>query len=238
MATTEQARTFIYEIAPLVQKYAKEYGYKVVSPIIAQACIESNYGLSGLSAGYHNYFGMKCGSSWKGKSVKLSTKEEYTQGTLTTIKDNFRVYDSVEEGIKGYFEFISTKRYANLKTAMTPQQYLEMIRADGYATSYTYVTTNMNCIKKWNLTQYDTIETIGANPYREPASNIKMNMSGNAIKWIQYQLNLFGYNLVVDGIFGRKTDEAVKEFQKDHNLAVDGIVGPLTKTALKTKRGD
>ena len=236
MATTEQAKTFIFEIAPLVQKYAKQYGYSVASPIIAQACIESNYGLSTLSANYHNYFGMKCGSSWKGKSVNMQTKEEYSKGTLSTIRDNFRVYDSVEEGIKGYFDFISSKRYANLKTAKTPQQYLEMIRADGYATSFTYVTTNMNCIKKWDLTQFDSFEIIGAgNPYREPISNIKLNMTGNAIKWIQYQLNLYGYKLVIDGIFGRKTDAAVKDFQENHHLVDDGIVGILTRTALKEK---
>lgn len=239
MATTEQAKTFIFEIAPIVQKYAKQYGYSVVSPIIAQACIESNYGLSKLSADYHNYFGMKCGSSWKGKSVNMKTKEEYSKGTLSTIRDNFRVYDSVEEGIKGYFDFISTKRYANLKTAKTPQQYLEMIRADGYATSYTYVTTNMNCIKKWDLTQFDSFEIIGVgNPYREPASVIKKGMCGNAIKWIQYELNRHGAKLVIDGIYGERTFEAVADFQADHfdasghPLVIDGIVGPKTREAL------
>ena len=235
MATTEQAKTFIFEIAPLVQKYAKQYGYSVASPIIAQACIESNYGLSKLSANYHNYFGMKCGSSWKGKSVNMQTKEEYSKGTLSTIRDNFRVYDSVEEGIKGYFDFISAKRYSNLKTATTPQQYLEMIRADGYATSYTYVTTNMNCIKKWDLTQYDSLETSGIIPYKEPFCNVKKGMCGNLVKWTQYALNQCGYNLVVDGIFGHKTDEAVREFQRDNDLTVDGIVGIKTRTKLKEK---
>jgi peptidoglycan hydrolase-like protein with peptidoglycan-binding domain len=94
----------------------------------------------------------------------------------------------------------------------------------------------MNCIKKWDLTQYDTFESVGAgNPYREPASNIKEGMCGNCIKWIQHQLNLFGYNLKVDGIFGYKTNEAVREFQKDHNLVVDGIVGVKTRTALKAR---
>jgi murein L,D-transpeptidase YcbB/YkuD len=178
---------------------------------------------------------MKCGNSWKGKSVNMQTKEEYSKGTLSTIRDNFRVYDSVEEGIKGYFDFISTKRYANLKNATTPQQYLEMIRADGYATSYTYVTTNMNCIKKWDLTQYDNLETSGINPYKEPFCNVKKGMCGNLVKWIQYALNQCGYNLVVDGIFGHKTDEAVKEFQKDNDLVIDGIVGIKTRTKLKEK---
>lgn len=156
MATaTYQVKKFIDEIAPIIQKYAKLYGYKVASPIIAQACIESAYGTSSLGYKYHNYFGMKCGSSWTGRSVNLSTKEEYKAGTLTSIKANFRVYDSMDAGVRGYFEFISTKRYFNLKTAATAQEYLQKIKADGYATSSTYVSTNMSCVTKYNLTKYD-----------------------------------------------------------------------------------
>lgn len=155
MATTEQVHAFINQIAPLIQKESKARGYKVASPIIAQACCESAFGTSSLGYKYHNYFGMKCGSSWKGKSVNLKTKEEYSVGQLTTIRDNFRVYDSMEEGVIGYFNFISTKRYANLKEAITPRQYLEMIKADGYATSSTYVATNMTLVDRYGLTRFD-----------------------------------------------------------------------------------
>ena len=63
----------------------------------------------------------------------------------------------MEEGVKGYFEFINKIRYANLKTATTPKQYLEMIKSDGYATSNTYINTNMNLVNKYVLTKYDTI---------------------------------------------------------------------------------
>lgn len=161
MATAIQISTFINQIAPLIRNEAKKRGYKVASPIIAQACIESAFGTSSLGYKYHNYFGMKCGSKWKGKSVNLKTKEEYRVGTLTTIRDNFRVYDSMAEGVKGYFDFISSSRYANLKSAMTPLRYLELIKADGYATSSKYVTTNMNCVNKYNLTMFDNFSDVG-----------------------------------------------------------------------------
>lgn len=58
---------------------------------------------------------MKCGSAWNGKSVNMNTWEEYRPGTTTAIRANFRVFDSMEEGVKGYFEFIQLERYRNLR---------------------------------------------------------------------------------------------------------------------------
>lgn len=147
---------FINMIAPLIISEGKKRGYSVFSTVIAQAIIESNSGKSILGYKYHNYFGMKCGSRWKGKSVNLKTKEEYTVGTLTTIKDNFRVYDSIEEGVKGYYDFISTKRYANLKESKTYVEYAENLKADGYATSSKYVNTLCTTVDAHNLTKYDS----------------------------------------------------------------------------------
>lgn len=153
---------FISKVAAYVKKYAAGYGILVHSPIIAQAILESGWGESTLAAKYHNYFGLKCGSKWTGKSVNLTTQEEYTAGTLTTIKDNFRVFDSMEDGVKGYFEFIQLSRYQNLKGITDPETYLKTIKADGYATSSTYVKSNMKLVEQYNLTQYDTATEEGS----------------------------------------------------------------------------
>lgn len=146
---------FIKQIAGYVQKYAPQYGIKCCSAIIAQAILESGWGKSKLAAQYHNYFGLKCGTKWTGPSVNMTTQEEYKAGTLTTIKDNFRVYDSMEAGVKGYFEFIQLDRYKNLKGITDPETYLQTIKNDGYATSSTYVQDNMDLVDQYNLTQYD-----------------------------------------------------------------------------------
>lgn len=146
---------FIEQIAKCVKKYAYVYGIEVHSPIIAQAILESGWGKSGLASKYHNYFGLKCGSSWKGKSVNMATKEEYKVGTLTNIRDNFRVYDSMEAGVKGYFDFINTSRYANLKGVKSPEEYVKRIKADGYATSSKYVDNIMRVIRDNKLTRFD-----------------------------------------------------------------------------------
>lgn len=152
---TEEQKRFINSVAPLVQKYAPQYGIRVCSPIIAQAILESTWGGSKLSARYHNYFGLKCGSKWTGKSVNMKTAEEYTPGTKTAIRDNFRAYDSLESGIRGYFEFIQLERYHNLRGITDPQKYLEVIKTDGYATSSTYVSDLLKVIETYDLTRYD-----------------------------------------------------------------------------------
>lgn len=151
---------FIKKIAPIIQDVAFSYGYNFPSAIIAQACLESGYGKSSLAYRYHNYFGMKCGSSWKGNYVNLQTMEEYTIGNLTKIRDYFRCYDSMEKGVVGYFDFIGYSRYANLKQATSPRDYLEKIKADGYATSSKYVDNVMRVINTYNLTQYDKKPTV------------------------------------------------------------------------------
>ena len=52
------------------------------------------------------------------------------------------------------------------------------------------------------------------------------------VKTLQYLLRARGHNLTVDGIFGPKTDAAVRAFQQQKSLTVDGIVGPNTWSAL------
>lgn len=154
---TASRRQFVLDIARLVREYAPEWGVKVYSPIIAQAILESGWGESTLAYKYNNYFGMKCGTLWKGKSVSMKTGEEYSPGSYTTISANFRVYDSMAEGVKGYFIFLfdGRTRYDNLKGVTDPRTYLQRIKDDGYATSSKYVDNCMNLVNTYSLTQFD-----------------------------------------------------------------------------------
>ncbi|MBQ9786387.1 MAG: spore cortex-lytic enzyme [Clostridia bacterium] len=52
-------------------------------------------------------------------------------------------------------------------------------------------------------------------------------------KQVQQKLKELGYyNGAVDGIFGKQTITAIKNFQRDYGLKVDGIVGTRTLKAL------
>lgn len=219
--TKAQAKEFIRTIGPIIQSEGFSRGYDVVSTTIAQAVIESAAGVSGL-ARYHNYFGLKCGSSWKGKSVNMKTKEEYNS-QLVTINDNFRVYDNMVEGVRGYYSFIGTKRYENLKYAADYRQFAEYLKKDGYATSSSYVNTLVNCVKGYGLTSYDRKgEVIAVHP------TLRKGNRGAEVRLLQETLNKYGYNLTVDGIFGEMTRQAVCHFQIQRGLECDGIVGRYT----------
>ena len=229
--TRAQADAFIAEIAPLIRSEAEDRGYHTCAAVIAQAIIESAAGTSGL-AKHNNFFGLKCGSSWKGASVNMKTKEEYKVGQLTTIRDNFRAYGSMADGVRGYYDFISTKRYQNLKTAVNYKEYAQMLKADGYATSSTYVNTLCSTVVKYNLDKWDK----SYNPPKTEAAypTLRKGSKGGYVKELQTILNYnFGYNLKVDGIFGSLTQIAVIGVQKLRGIKADGIVGPVTWAELK-----
>lgn len=234
--SSAQAKEFIKHIAPIIQSEAKQRGYKICSTIIAQAIIEGAAGTSILAKTYHNHFGMKCGKLWKGKSVNLKTKEEYTVGTLTTIKDNFRVYDSDEQGVAGYFDFISASRYANLKESLTYKQYAEFLKADGYATSSSYIQTLCNTVTKYNLTRWDEEEIPLHLQKRRVLKFVLPFMVGSDVVLCQTILRNNGYDIGsygVDGKYGKQTETAVKKFQNEHGLVVDGVVGVKTWAMLE-----
>ena len=222
-----QVINFVNQIAPLIVAEGQRRGYHVFSTVIAQAIIESRYGQSQLASRYHNYFGLKAGTAWvlTGKpNVVLATKEEYKPGVLTSIKDAFRVYPDMASGVAGYYDFISTKRYANLKTAVTYRQYAEMLKADGYATSNSYVNTLCTTVENYGLTAFD----VGLTPY--PSSsyqigrtyttlqdlNVREEPNGQKIPYEQLTANAKEHAMIGtsgEGILKRGTRVTVKDIQ-------------------------
>lgn len=155
----EEAKQFIEYIAPIIKKEGNQRGYHIVSTTIAQAIIEGACGKSDLARLHHNHFGLKCGQNWlkQGKpSVNYKTGEEI-KGAKIKINDWFRSYSDDTEGIKGYYNFIASARYANLRTAKNYEEFATFLKKDGYATSSTYIKTLCNTVKKYGLMTWDNI---------------------------------------------------------------------------------
>lgn len=76
-------------------------------------------------------------------------------------------------------------------------------------------------------------------PLGHPMLMLKSPWMGSPKGWpiitaVQEHLNRHGASprLIVDGVFGERTDHAIRVFQGHHSLRVDGIVGPNTYRAL------
>ena len=125
--------------------------------------------------------------------------------------------------------------------------------ADGKSMSHTglYVTGNqtIECsgeVKKRDLTTRWTHYAIPKGLYtaeeiesirkekKRPKRILKRGCQGSDVNELQTRLNDLGYDCgTVDGIFGSKTERAVKAFQTDNGLTPDGIVGLETWEKLE-----
>jgi len=67
---------------------------------------------------------------------------------------------------------------------------------------------------------------------------LKVGSRGNEVKILQSLLQKFGFDTVVDGIFGPKTEDIVMDFQESRGLPSDGIVGKITWDKLQETSTD
>lgn len=154
---------FIKAIGAYVKQYAPKYGIKVHSAIIAQAILESASGTSELAVNANNFFGLKYKKGRCPTAIGIYEKvgfEQNADGSYVHSNMKWCKFASMEDGVIGYFDFINNSNYANLKGVTDAETYLKNIRADGYATSLSYVKDLMNVIKKYNLTEYDGGNTV------------------------------------------------------------------------------
>jgi flagellum-specific peptidoglycan hydrolase FlgJ len=136
-----------------VQAY-KKYGIPV-SLTLAQGILESGWGQSTLTAKYNNAFGVKEGSDWNGKTVRLKTGEQNKDGSRYTIYANFRVYDNINDSVVDHAKVLLQPRYRALFSAKNFEDVCYAVKAGGYATSVNYAKNLINLIKRYGLDQWD-----------------------------------------------------------------------------------
>ena len=155
MATEQEKSAFISRVWNEIK--GEDMAGFFPSVLIAQAALESGWGKSTLAAKYNNYFGIKAGSSWTGKTVNMQTGE-VINGQSVTINGTFRVYDSLIDSIRDRNRLLSMPRYASVRTASTPQAQIEAIKNSGYATALSYVSSIVNTINANNLLKFDDLK--------------------------------------------------------------------------------
>ena len=125
---------------------------------LGQAILESNAGQSDLATKAKNHFGIKCGKSWKGRSVKKKD-DDYVNGKLR--KSCFRAYSKNRDSFIDHSDFLAdskkSKRYGFLFD-LDPKNYKKWakgLKKAGYATARNYDKTLIEIIERYKLYRYD-----------------------------------------------------------------------------------
>lgn len=149
-------KKFVNELYPTA-RYNYTNHNLFASVMIAQGCLESDWGRSTLATKGNNLFGIKADSSWTGDWGWYWTME-YINGTPTRVQAKFRHYSSWKDSMIDHCKFLlENPRYKEHEvfTATTPQQQCQALRNAGYATDPNYVSLLMSIINGSNLTVYD-----------------------------------------------------------------------------------
>lgn len=74
-------------------------------------------------------------------------------------------------------------------------------------------------------------DPVESHPY--PGTVLRLGSTGDTVRQVQEQLTSLGYSLgAIDGLYWRRTCDAVRAFQRERGMISDGVVGPETWAAL------
>lgn len=140
--TSAQQAAFAQSLWPEAQQAARQLGVNPVT-LLAQAALETNWGRSlpqdANGGSSNNLFGIKASAAWNGSAVSSST-QEYSGGTATTVKAQFRSYGSTSQCFQDYVDLLKgNPRYAAaLGTGNDVQAFGSALQQGGYATDPAY----------------------------------------------------------------------------------------------------
>ncbi len=141
-------KEYIDKYAPLAVEQQALYGIPA-SITLAQGLLESGNGNSRLAREGNNHFGIKCGGSWDGPSLRHDDDAP---------QECFRSYDSVEDSYIDHSLFLSEReRYKGL-FSLDPKDYkgwAHGLKAAGYATNPVYAELLIKIIEEHQLYRYD-----------------------------------------------------------------------------------
>lgn len=146
-------KEFIKKYLPYALEVQEKFGVPA-SVTLAQAIEESGWGKSTPG---NNFFGVKTTKGWKGKITTTGTTEE-VNGVRSPTVAAFRAYDSAYDSFMDYGKIVSGKLYQpKTSQAKNSFEFAKAVADTGYATNSDYYKNISSHMKKYNLTQYDTM---------------------------------------------------------------------------------
>ncbi|GAB0112357.1 flagellar assembly peptidoglycan hydrolase FlgJ [Pseudoalteromonas distincta] len=146
--TFETAEKFVSSVWEHARSAAKKIGLNP-AVMVAQAALETGWGKYIINksdgSSSNNLFNIKSDKSWEGEKASKVTLE-FEQGAAIKKQASFRAYNSVEESVNDFIDFLKQNpRYQDaLKNTAKPSEFLDSLQKAGYATDPNYA----NKIKK------------------------------------------------------------------------------------------
>jgi membrane-bound lytic murein transglycosylase B len=169
------------------------------------------------AANFLSHIGWNKGEKW-GREVKLPKVFDYSLANLK-IKKNLNEWASL--GIKN-------PDNTKLPTSMLKAS---LVLPMGYKGPAFLVYRNFRSILNWNRSTLYAL-SVGILADKLSGKNLKSQpffepkLSKNNIKFVQKRLNITGFDAgKVDGVSGKQTRTAVRNYQKYWNLPADGYIG-------------
>ncbi len=139
---------YIEQYAPLAVEQQMLYGIPA-SITLAQGLLESGNGNSRLAREANNHFGIKCGSSWDGESIRHDDD---------AAQECFRAYSSVEESYIDHSLILLERKWYRPLFDLDPKDYKAWahgLKKAGYATNPLYAELLIKIIEDNQLYKYD-----------------------------------------------------------------------------------
>ncbi len=177
----------------------------------------------------------------------------YGDGTSFTSPDGYIVFYSKEGFRPTQSRLLAYDVSAGLKTTMTTDSLgVGTLSGVGVLSSVRCPSVLLECGFMTNLSEaklmLDDEHALNAGegackgvceyldvPYIAPSAvyaTLRRGSRGNVVAILQYILRRYGYDITPDGVFGSRTEAAVKNYQAENGLTADGIVGRNTWISL------
>ena len=235
-------REFVKKFLSCARKNERVTGVPALVTL-AQAALESSWGRK--APGY-NFFGIKAGTLWQGKTQIFNTKE-VVKNVEIKIKDRFRAYDSPEECFADHADVLK-RRFSKAFKYKDPIDFITSVQNDHehkYATDPEYVNKIGKIIKMFNKHAGDILmdeekndAPLGKSPGVKKVMeldipHLQANMINKEVSIIAQPQTHVGVDETMDCVdFGISFANAIIAANKDGELSLGDFVY-LVKPVMK-----
>ena len=155
---------FISYIGQIASQDWQERRICIPSVVVAQAILESGWGLSELATKANALFGIKK-NGWTGETYTKAAAEQRPDGSYYLVNDTeWRAYEDWEQSIVDHNDYLATRekakgvlRYKDIIGNGDYKEVCQLLKDCGYATSLDYPQKLISLIETYELTRFDKV---------------------------------------------------------------------------------